>query len=187
MLIKQKFEQINKRWTAGREIPTTFIWIELGDKWRDAQNARGRASEREGRVINLVGCRQTKLSVCWFIMNTMRKWNSNGVRIFQLDSKFYCRPFFIRAWNAPTHQHTHTDTHSSHPHCTMEHALRKNCLHSMTMEPSAGLLVFSVLRNSIDATHLLLLLHTTWFECVESQKNGNNNQWTPRLTHIVFS
>lgn len=71
---------------------------------------------KESWAINLVGCRQTKFSVCWFIKNTMRKWNSNGVRIFQLDSKFYCWRFFIRAWNAPTHEstceHTHERTHS---------------------------------------------------------------------------
>lgn len=167
---------------------TAFIWIELRaewretkswrkkDSWKERKRASERASERRrkssSRVINLVGCRQTKFSVCWFIMNTLRKWNSNGVRIFQLDSKFYCRQFFIRAWNAPTHEQwahhiqTHKHTHIRSAQWNM--FCGENCLHTMPMKPgvqSAGLLVCSVLKNSNDAIRMLLLLLLLWPAC----------------------
>lgn len=161
VLITQKFEQIHKGLTEGREVPKTLVWIEL----REVK----RTGVRKSRVINLVGCRQTEFSVCWFIKNTMREWNSNGVRKFQLDSKFYCRQFFFR-----TRAHTNTQTNT--PTLTRTSALHNGkCVagKSLTQTHNAeetqypfsvwtgGLLVYFALENSIDAIHLLSLMHSS--------------------------
>lgn len=165
---------------------TYNIHLNWVTRWMSVQGGE-RERMKESWAINLVGCRQTKFSVCWFIKNTMRKWNSNGVRIFQLDSKFYCWRFFIRAWNAPTHESTceHTPAHTFHTlhngTCASEKLPQKRDSASVQ---SFGLLVFSAMKNSIDAIHLLLLLllyamaEYRWNR--QTKKTKVNNQWTER-------
>lgn len=150
-----KYEQINKRWTEGREIPTTFIWIELRDEWREAESERDRVEssillgvdKQNSRCVDLLRtrCENEIPMVCG---------KFNWILNFIADN-------FSFVLGMRPHKHTLTQYTKHNGLCAMRKIAYTQCQWFPTSVQSAGLLVFSAWKNYIDAIRLLLLLHHT--------------------------